>query len=79
MPSLQIRDLPRHLFEALSARAQRERRSLAQQAVVELEKLERGAGRRAETVAKIRRRLLAAPPPAVSQSPVDAIRKDRER
>ncbi len=33
MPSLQIRKLPDEIYEALSLRARRERRSLAQQAI----------------------------------------------
>ena len=36
MPSLQIRDVPEELYEALSLRARAEHRSLAQQAIVEL-------------------------------------------
>jgi len=38
MPMLQIRDLPEHLYKALKDRAEAERRSLAQQAVLELAK-----------------------------------------
>lgn len=37
MPTLQIRDLPPELYEALKAAAKRERRSLNQQAIVTLE------------------------------------------
>jgi len=81
MPSLQIRDLPRHIFEALSARARRERRSLAQQAVVELERMDRASARRRrlETVGRLRQRLAESPFNDVSRSPVEVIREDRDR
>jgi hypothetical protein len=36
MPALQIRDLPDHIYKRLAEQAERERRSLAQQAVVVL-------------------------------------------
>ena len=36
MPSLQIRKLPDHIYQALKAQAEQERRSLSQQAVVAL-------------------------------------------
>ncbi len=36
MPNLQIRDLPAGVYQALSADARRENRSLTQQAIVEL-------------------------------------------
>lgn len=57
MPSLQIRDLPEDVYEALAYRADRERRSLAQQAVVELRRaLEQSRGtRRREVVEELQR------------------------
>ena len=39
MPSLQIRDLPDDVYQALALRAEREHRSLAQQAIVELRRI----------------------------------------
>ena len=36
MPTLQVRDVPEHIYEQLVARAKRERRSISQQAVVTL-------------------------------------------
>lgn len=36
MPSLQIRDLPEHLHQALREQAQAQRRSLSQQAIISL-------------------------------------------
>lgn len=38
MPSLQVRDLPENIYEKLAEQAQKEHRSLAQQAVVLLAK-----------------------------------------
>jgi plasmid stability protein len=37
MPTLQIRDLPQELYQHLALRAEREHRSLAQQALVDLQ------------------------------------------
>lgn len=39
MPSLQIRELPPEIYETLAHRAEREGRSLAQQAIYELRKM----------------------------------------
>lgn len=44
MPTLQVRDLPEHLYRLLKERARREYRSLAGQAVVELERTPIGSG-----------------------------------
>jgi plasmid stability protein len=38
MPSLQVRDLPDHIYRALREQAKAERRSLAQQTIVILER-----------------------------------------
>ena len=38
MPSLQVRDLPEEIYQALKRAAQAERRSLSQQAIVSLAK-----------------------------------------
>jgi antitoxin FitA len=76
MPSLQIREMPDELYEALSRRAQQERRSLAQQAVADLMRLAEleARDRRIETVERLRRRRS----PGVSD-PVRLVREDRER
>ena len=66
MPSLQIRDLPEHLYRILADRARRNRRSLAQQATIELERM---------TEAARRSRRLGD----TALDPVDAIRQDRDR
>ncbi len=77
MPSLQIRDMPEELYESLSERARRERRSLAQQAVSDLsliEELERAQGRRA-AIDSIR----DCQDLELDVDPVSVIREDRER
>ena len=38
MPSLQVRDLPEHIYQALKKAAEAERRSLSQQAIIALAK-----------------------------------------
>jgi plasmid stability protein len=79
MPSLQIRDLPDDVYRALQARAEREGRSLAQQALHELRKMPEieAAARRRASVERLRgraadERLTRAP------SPVTLIREDRD-
>ncbi len=82
MPSLQIRDLPADVYEALSYRAERERRSLAQQAIVELRKLPElvAAERRREAAASIRARNAGgAARRRPRRTPEAMIREDRER
>lgn len=81
MPSLQIRELPEQLWRFLADRARRNRRSLAQQATIELERV---AGtemrtRRREAVARLRARLAADGPRCTSFDPVQALRSDRDR
>jgi len=82
MPSLQIRDLPRDVYEALAYRAERERRSLAQQAIVELRRLPQlvAADRRREAAAAIRARLSNRQRrPRARLAPEALVREDRER
>ncbi len=81
MPSLQIRDLPEHLYRMLAERAKKSRRSLAQQATVELERVahDQARQRRHETVAVLRRALGASGPKTTSLDPVAAVREDRDR
>ncbi|MFO7870632.1 MAG: hypothetical protein R6V03_04275 [Kiritimatiellia bacterium] len=82
MRSLQVRELPDHIYARLREDAKREHRSFAQQAVVTIE---RGLGmeskrkeKRAELLDKV-----AADPPAPDgdrlPDPVKLIREDRER
>ena len=91
MPSLQIRELPRDVYEMLAFRAEREGRSLAQQAITELRKIrrrevgdrdarkaERGSARRS-VLARIALRSSGGPRRNVSTSPEEMIREDRGR
>ncbi len=81
VPSLQIRELPEALYRMLSLKARRERRSLAQQAVIELERLsemEAGA-RRHQALQTLREQIEAGGEVPVSRPPVDVVREDRER
>lgn len=77
MGSLQIRDMPEALYEALAQRARRERRSLAQQAVADLSRLEEleARTRRELAVEKLRQR----PRRSRLSDPVRIVRKDRKR
>jgi plasmid stability protein len=81
MPSLQIRDLPRDVYEALALRARTENRSLAQQAVAELRRMpEIEAGeRRRSLAASLRERLEREGSRTLSAAPEDLIREDRDR
>ena len=82
MPSLQVRDLPEHIYQKLLADANREHRSLAQQAVCILSKgLETIANpkdRRKMLMSRIRSRSLKMDS-AHLENPVDLIREDRNR
>ena len=78
MPSLQIRELPEDVYEALAERARREGRSLAQQAVAELRRMAElaAADRRRQTLETLdqsddepRRKL---------PDPVTLVREDRD-
>lgn len=80
MPSLQIRDLPDDVYQALAFRAEREHRSLAQQAIVDLRRIAEVAARdrRRRIIGQIRERLpertrRLEPPPEV------LVREDRDR
>lgn len=81
MASLQIRELPDDIYEALVRRARAEGRSLAQQAVTELRRLPEveARGRRRETVDRLLEKLDTSPGPALDPAPEALIREDRER
>jgi plasmid stability protein len=81
MPSLQIRDLPPDVYEALSLRAEAAHRSLAQQAVVELRRIAELAARdrRMEVLAQIREELRRDGTRPLPAEPAELIREDRER
>jgi plasmid stability protein len=79
MPSLQIRDLPEDVYRALAMRAEREGRSLAQQALHELRKMPEleARERRRGLIDTLRRR---RPDPRLARAPdaVALIREDRD-
>lgn len=81
MPSLQIRDLPEHLYEILAEKARRNRRSLAQQATVELERMAEAEARtrRLDVVSELREAIRAKTARETSLDPVKTIREDRDR
>jgi plasmid stability protein len=81
MPSLQIRDLPDDVYEALAYRAQAEHRSLAQQAIVELRRIPEltARERRLEILTELKKRIETEPPSTLPRAPEDLIREDRER
>jgi hypothetical protein len=81
MPLLQVRDVPEHIYRLLAEQAERERRSLAQQAVAVLAR-----GLQVEVDAKSRRRalvdsILSGPPDRQRKlsDPARLIREDRQR
>jgi hypothetical protein len=81
MPTLQIRDLPKNVYDALSAKARREHRSLAQQAIVELKRMPelKARLRREETLEQIRNRLRSKGSQRLPIAPEDMVRVDRNR
>jgi plasmid stability protein len=81
MAAIQVRDIPDHIYRLLAERAKRERRSLAQEAVVTLAR-----GLQVEVDAKGRRKALLATlqsvPAAATErfsDPARLIREDRLR
>lgn len=81
MPSLQIRELPSDVYDALAYRAERSGRSLAQQAIVELrraQEVQRQDGRR-EILEQIRGRIERNGIRDIDPVPEELIRKDRQR
>lgn len=81
MPSLQIRDVPDPLHRLLQRRAMLNKRSLSQQALVDLEVLAGGdpRQRRQEALDRIAEYWRGREPLEWQQSPEDLIRADRER
>jgi len=79
---LQIRNLPDPIYERLALRAEREGRSLNQQAIVELQRRfseETGGERRQQVLERIRKDLAAGRGHEPSPSPEALVRQDRER
>jgi plasmid stability protein len=82
MPSLQVRELPPHLHARLREEARREQRSLAQQAIVVLQRGLAIAGDPRERRRQLLARLAATPPLEWSDSagtPEAMVRADRKR
>jgi plasmid stability protein len=81
MPSLQIRDLPDEVYEALSSRAKAGHRSLAQQAIVELRRIPEltARERRLEILKDLKKRIETEPPRRLPRTPEEILREDRER
>jgi antitoxin FitA len=79
MPSLQIRDMPEDVYNALTERANRQRRSLAQQAIADLSRIPKLEARR--TRQAVIERLRAADPalPKNALDPVKIVRDNRDR
>jgi antitoxin FitA len=79
MASLQIRELPEDVYQALAERARREGRSLAQQALIELRRLPEveARERRKAILARLRDRALEGRHRDLAD-PVDLIREDRD-
>lgn len=79
MASLQIRELPDDVYAALTERANREGRSLAQQAIIELRRLpELEAAHRRHRVLQMLRERGPHPYADSMPDPVALIREDRE-
>jgi len=82
MPNLQIRDLPENLYRLLKERAKKERRSLAQEAVIALA---RGLEREGDPLDRRRKLLKEIEENQIDEKvkfqldPVALIREDRER
>jgi antitoxin FitA len=81
MATLQIRDLPEEVYTALSRRAARERRSLAQQAVVELARMSdvQVRERRLRVLDEVRAVLARSGPRTLPTAPEALVREDRDR
>ena len=80
MSTIQIRNLPEDVYQALSLRAEREHRSLAQQAIVELRNLPevRARQKRMEVLERIKKEMSSSGT-ALSPLPEDLVREDRDR
>lgn len=81
LASLQIRELPADVYESLALRAEREGRSLAQQAIIELRKVPEleARQRRMETIEALRGKLSQRAQRPPRMPPEQLIREDRDR
>jgi plasmid stability protein len=81
MPSLQIRNLPEHVYEALVVRAQAEHRSLSQQAAIELKHMPEVSARERRLVAvrNLREQIRGGKGNGELVPPEELVREDRDR
>ena len=81
MRSLQIRDMPEDIYEALASRARSEHRSLAQQAVMELRRIPEltARERRLKRLESLKQRIASETPRPLPVSPAELVREDRRR
>ena len=81
MPSLQVRELPADVYETLAYRAERNGRSLAQQAIVELRRAQEvdRSDRRREILEQVQARIERDGEHDVDPAPENIIREDRQR
>jgi len=81
MPSLQVRDLPEHIYRRILERAAAEHRSIAQEAIVLLEKALDMETKKKNKRRQLIERILQTPPadPKKVPNPVGLIREDRSR
>lgn len=80
MPSLQIRNLPDDIYQAIAFRAERAHRSLAQQAVIELRgAVGGGLCQREQILARIKQSIEDQGIRSALPTPESLVRDDRER
>jgi plasmid stability protein len=82
MSLLQVRNMPTDLYSALSIKAERERRSVAQETIVLLREALKTPANHQERLATIFRTVNANPPQKLGHEtdldPVDLVRQDRD-
>jgi plasmid stability protein len=81
VPSLQVRNLPEHIYRRIAERASTEHRSIARETVVLLEKALNMETEKKTARQELIDRILKKPPanPKKIPDPVDLIREDRRR
>ncbi len=81
MPTLQVRNLPEHIYRKIVERAKAKRRSIAQETVYLLEKSLETDSHRQEHTSILIDKMLANPPETGEQlpDPVQLLREDRDR
>jgi len=83
MPSLQVRDLPEHLYQEIVQLAEADRRSITQETIVLLEKAlnieKENKKRRQQLLKKIQKETSQEQKNIEILDPVKLVREDRER